>query len=460
MFLIHKLSVRHLLWPFVVWSGLILSACGTTGLMEMPKVELMDAPAVTMPLHRQATFLLDKVVANIKRGTIILHFPSEGLQTNVDGTLCNFRNYDDTTREWRGGSSSFGSWTSELGEVFHEVLSAKGFNIKGDPKKMFGRENISGSAEYLIGARIKEIRGNICHAHHWWDGRALRMYSGEIYIEVEWRIFSILLNREVLVVGTKAYHLQKTLKKNSILLMLNNAFANAAEALLADKKFAAIALRKDKNADKTYVFKGTALELPRRPTRIKKLDGRINSTLSAIVTVRVSGGHGSGFAISEDGYILTNAHVVGDTTRIPIKLSNGLEVEGRVLSVNEHRDVALIKAPIRIPWALPIRKTLAKRLEKVFVVGSPIDAALQSTVTTGIISAIRERESGLIFIQSDVAISPGNSGGPMLDEYGNVIGISVSGVVADRAQNLNFFIPINDALRALKISLTEKPGGR
>jgi S1-C subfamily serine protease len=147
---------------------------------------------------------------------------------------------------------------------------------------------------------------------------------------------------------------------------------------------------------------------------------------------------------------------VGKVSRVAIQLSNGLEVEGRVLSVNERRDVALIKAAIRIPRALPIRKEFAKRLEKVFVIGSPIDEFRRSTVTTGIVSTFRRNESGLILIQSDAAISPGSSGGPMLDENGNVLGISVSSSADKSAQNLNSFIPINDALRALKISLVKE----
>lgn len=451
---------RILLWLFLASSGLLLSACNTTPLMVMPKVKIPDAPALVMPISKQASFRLDKVIASIKRGTVVLHFPAEGLQTNVGGWFCNHKSVDDNTVEWRSGSRQFGNWSTELGEVFHEVLSNKGYNIKGDPKKLFNKSDDI-TSEYLIGARIKEIRGNVCQSHHWWDGHPLRKFSGEVYIVVEWRVFSVLLKKEILVVETKAYHLQKKPKNQFQLAVLNDAFANASEALLEDERFRALALRENEATDKEYVFKGKGVELPRLPLRTRKIENKIGSTLSAVVTVRVAGGHGSGFAISESGYILTNAHVVGKVARVAIALSNGLEVEGRVVSINEQRDVALIKAAVRIPRALSIREKLPKPLEKVFVIGSPLSKSLQSTVTTGIISALRRREpSGLTFIQSDAAISGGNSGGPMLDENGNVLGISVSSFNHPKAQSLNNFIPINSALRALKITLSEKIGSR
>ena len=176
------------------------------------------------------------------------------------------------------------------------------------------------------------------------------------------------------------------------------------------------------------------------------------------MTVRLGLGHGSGFVISEDGLILTNQHVVGDSKRVSIVLSNGIEIEGMVLARNEGRDVALIKIPLRVPSYLPVRTERPARLEKVFVIGTPITEGLRSTVTSGVVSAIRiEPRSGLSFIQSDAAISPGNSGGPLLDENGNVIGISVA-KVRKASEGLNMFIPIDEALEAL--NLKPKPASR
>ena len=85
------------------------------------------------------------------------------------------------------------------------------------------------------------------------------------------------------------------------------------------------------------------------------------------------------------------------------------------------------------------------------MVGSPLDESLSSTLTKGIVSAIRE-ENKLKLIQSDVNVRPGNSGGPMINKDGEVIGITVSGIVINgQSQGLNFFIPIADAFKVLKI---------
>lgn len=149
---------------------------------------------------------------------------------------------------------------------------------------------------------------------------------------------------------------------------------------------------------------------------------------------------------------MSNQHVVGIAKNVAIVFSNGVEVAAKVLARHEVRDVALIKMPLRVPSYLPLRTELPGLLEKVFVIGSPLMESLKSTVTSGVVSAVRLRaRSGLVFIQSDAAITPGNSGGPMLDENGNVIGISVTTYADPAAQNLNNFIPIGEALEALNL---------
>lgn len=116
------------------------------------------------------------------------------------------------------------------------------------------------------------------------------------------------------------------------------------------------------------------------------------------------------------------------------------------------RDVALLKSPIRMPDPISIKTELPSIAQDVFAIGSPMDESLNSTVTKGIVSAIREADvNGMRFIQADAAISPGNSGGPLLDSKGNVIGISVQKIVSKGAESLGMFIPIDDAFYALGV---------
>ena len=184
----------------------------------------------------------------------------------------------------------------------------------------------------------------------------------------------------------------------------------------------------------------------------------LDKILLSVVTIRLGLGHGTGFVISENGLIVTNAHVVGTAKKVTVILSNGVELAGEVLRVSNQRDVALVKVPIRVPSALPLRIEKPSPLEKVYVIGTPIKEGLRSTVTVGIVCAVRSDEStGLGFIQSDAAVSPGNSGGPLLDNGGNVIGITVLKVVGRASEGLNMFIPIKSALKALNIAI-KSPG--
>ena len=100
-------------------------------------------------------------------------------------------------------------------------------------------------------------------------------------------------------------------------------------------------------------------------------------------------GHGSGFFISEDGYLLTNAHVVGEADKVSVVLNNGFEVPGKVIRKLKSRDIALVKVGLRVPTALPLRAAQATKLERVFVVGTTLRESLSSTVTSEIVSGFR-----------------------------------------------------------------------
>jgi serine protease Do len=166
---------------------------------------------------------------------------------------------------------------------------------------------------------------------------------------------------------------------------------------------------------------------------------------------------GSAFLISPDGYLLTNHHVVGDATRVRIRWSDKTESVGEVVRSDRRRDVALVKVAPSIRPVLPLRHEGAVAGEAVLAIGTPLDRDLQNTVTRGIVSGTRVID-GLSFIQSDVAVDHGNSGGPLIDEKGQVIAITEWGYAPDGvSHNLNFFIPIEDALKALTITATQPP---
>jgi S1-C subfamily serine protease len=169
----------------------------------------------------------------------------------------------------------------------------------------------------------------------------------------------------------------------------------------------------------------------------------------AVVTIMADSGSGSGFYIA-DGYVLSNRHVVSSSRYVKVRLSDGREVVGEVIRQDAARDVALLKtAAVNMP-SLPLRASEPPVGENVYAIGSPYGQSLEGTFTRGVMSGLREF-AGNRYYQSDVAVNVGNSGGPLLDNAGRVIGITQWGIPA--AAGLSFFVPIKDALSKLNIAI-------
>ena len=159
-------------------------------------------------------------------------------------------------------------------------------------------------------------------------------------------------------------------------------------------------------------------------------------------------GVGSGFIISQDGYILTNHHVVQGADEILVTLTDRREFKAKLIGSDERTDVALLKVEGAALPRLSFGDSQRLRVgEWVVAIGSPF--GLDSTVTAGIVSA-KGRETGeyLPFIQTDVAVNPGNSGGPLLNLRGEVVGIN--SMIYSRTggfMGISFAIPIDEVQR-------------
>ncbi|APB98292.1 DegQ family serine endoprotease [Polynucleobacter asymbioticus] len=159
-------------------------------------------------------------------------------------------------------------------------------------------------------------------------------------------------------------------------------------------------------------------------------------------------GVGSGFIIDSNGMILTNAHVVEGATTIYVTLTDKREFKAKLLGMDKRTDVAVVKIDARDLPRLSLGDSSKVRVgEWVLAIGSPF--GLENTVTAGIVSA-KSRDTGdyLPFIQTDVAVNPGNSGGPLLNTAGQVIGINSQ--IFSRSggyMGISFAIPIDEAIR-------------
>jgi S1-C subfamily serine protease len=166
---------------------------------------------------------------------------------------------------------------------------------------------------------------------------------------------------------------------------------------------------------------------------------------------RVERGTGSGFIITSDGKLLTNAHVVADADEVEVVLKDGRSFKGKVMGLDPVTDVAAIKIQAdKLPAVTFGDSEGLIPGQWAIAIGNPL--GLDNTVTAGIISATgrSSREVGINdkrvnFIQTDAAINPGNSGGPLLNDRGEVIGINTA--IRANAQGLGFAIPISTARR-------------
>ncbi len=160
-------------------------------------------------------------------------------------------------------------------------------------------------------------------------------------------------------------------------------------------------------------------------------------------------GAGSGFIVSPDGVILTNAHVVRDADEVTVKLQDRREYRAKVLGSDPKTDVAVLKIDAKNLPVVPLGNTRNLQVgEWVLAIGSPF--GLESTVTAGVVSAKGRTidNNGVQFIQTDVAVNPGNSGGPLFNTRGEVVGIN-SQIFSQTGgyQGLSFAIPIDVAVR-------------
>lgn len=169
-------------------------------------------------------------------------------------------------------------------------------------------------------------------------------------------------------------------------------------------------------------------------------------------------GVGSGFIISGDGYVLTNAHVVNGADEVYVKLTDKREYKAKIIGMDQRTDVAVVKIEGSNLPRLTIGDSNKIRVgEWVIAIGSPFD--LENTVTAGIISA-KARDTGdyLPLIQTDVAVNPGNSGGPLINMRGEVVGINSQ--IYSRSggyMGISFAVPIDEAMRVVEqLKLTGK----
>lgn len=276
--------------------------------------------------------------------------------------------------------------------------------------------------------------------------------KGSVSVTVKWEIFAPKLQKVVLTKVTSGSVSVDSFEAVNGRDFESRAYRAALHALLTDAELTALRPVDGPSATATASAGAgatlPALHLKSAPALPGGSQANAPVLRQAVATILHDNITGSGFYIA-DGYLLTNHHVVGSTHYVKVKLASGRVIVGEVVRDDVRRDVALIKTePVADVKPLHVSVAEAPVGEDVFAIGSPLGQELAGTFTRGVLSGVREN-NGLEYLQSDVAVNHGNSGGPLLDGTSTVIGMTVSGI--ERANGLSFFIPIREAANSLQI---------
>jgi len=331
-------------------------------------------------------------------------------------------------------------FVTRLSRNLKELAAKQGYTLADRARSVF--EDKSNGADFRIGATLIALDYRACIGSD--------TASGSAYSKLRWEVFSA--RRQKVVYSTV---LESSFASSSKMGEedFDNAFALAAVSnLLGDPKFVEMV----KSGGLTEADEGPRMATMQIAAE-KVVNGGVaqssTNLVKAVVTVESGVGSGSAFYISRSGHLLTNHHVVADAKFVRIKLSDGRSLVGEVLRSDKARDVALVLTdPVNID-ALGLRSNALQVGDEVFALGSPFGAMLSGSLSRGVLSARRVVE-GVPFLQSDVAINPGSSGGPLLDASGRVVGIAQLG---SRSAGVNLFIPIDDALEKLALTVTPMP---
>ncbi len=226
-------------------------------------------------------------------------------------------------------------------------------------------------------------------------------------------------------------------------VVVRNAFKAADNPILRKEAARKDALEAEWKADWEPIVLDT----------VQQAAGNLAQALSSVVTIEDDYGHGSGCILSQDGYILTNHHVVLDTTATQtIHFQDGSKRKAELVRYHPLYDLALLKVDTLglQPFRPELERLAVEVGDDVFAIGTPYDVALGASVTRGIVSSMR-KDGKRTLIQTDVSISPGNSGGALVRHDGTLVGVVNEKIMELGVEGIGFAIPLHYIEEALML---------
>jgi serine protease Do len=324
----------------------------------------------------------------------------------------------------------------------NELLKAYGYNVQGGDNPLF-EEKEQAKANLQLGCIIKDIA---IERHG-----LLSRKSVTVNLKIEWQLYDAL-QKKVIYRSTLT---GSNPTKDAPAKLIFAAFTNSLKKLLADPNF--VNLVSNSNPPQPIPeasltkFAPLTINLVKNSDEIK-LPEQLTTVLDSVVKIRVGAAFASGVFISNDGYLLTAAHVVSGVPEVMVDLRSGITLPAQVIRVDNPQDIALIKVAGSGYPALPLSLNANPPVgSETYVIGTPADEQFVNSVSKGIVSGIRKLD-GFDYIQTDASVSPGCSGGPLLNQEGQVIGITSWKIVASGFEGLAFGVPLNVIGKRLNIT--------
>jgi hypothetical protein len=323
--------------------------------------------------------------------------------------------------------------SEELEVIVNNSLKDYGFNV---PKEF----NNNG---YKIEAKITgiDIKNDF----------GLSLKNVECKLTTKWTLTSLLTNEIVKTEIIESFNLDKSIGLNNSLL---SSFENSFLMFLSNSKELYENTKKN-NEELISTPVGDIISI-QKPNISNKLNLKELTNSVVTVTTGDNSGHGSGFFISENGMIVTNYHVVKSSKKVNIILSNNLSFVGDVIRTDINNDLALIKISGNgfKPFLLSESDDNNQIGAEVYAIGTPSDQKLSQTVSKGIVSGNRLLDDKS-YIQTDVSVSPGNSGGPLINKNGLVLGVITLKVIDKGVEGLSFALPSSSIFTFLNLKYTK-----
>jgi S1-C subfamily serine protease len=327
--------------------------------------------------------------------------------------------------------------TQEFNVLMTDELRARGYRVSEPADRLFATGD-GKRTRYRLGGILRGIAVN-----RFYSTAYSKNGEAEASVEIEFQLYDSLDDRVLFARQFSGYATEQGTEPNPI----GKAVLDALRYMLSDREFIALASPDDGAA--AHASADSLAVPPCVPSASISLPEGLGRVLDSVVHIRVPTGSGTAVIVSPEGYALTSAHLVSGLEIVQVRLHSGLELDARVVRVDSAQDVALIR--------LPGRRFACARVEAgplpvvgadVFAVGSPLGKSLEWSVSRGIVSGLREFD-GRSFVQTDVSVNPGNSGGPLFDREARVVGVVSFKISGVGIEGLSFGVPISAAQKTL-----------